>query len=86
MVTAVGMQWRETVADAVYTQPVNAVAGTPGRAGRYTGTYGQLRADYALSGHVWLALETVRFAVGDVVRQVGGHDSNYVGAEIRIGW
>ena len=86
VVTALGMQWRESVADAVYTQPVNAVLGTSGRAGRYTGTYGQLRADYALNGHAWLALEVVHFAVGDVIRQVGGHDSNYVGAEIRMGW
>jgi hypothetical protein len=83
---AIGTQWRETTADAVYTQPDIAVAGTPGRAGRYTGTYGQFRADYTLSAHVWLALEMVHFKVSDVIREVGGHDSNYIGAEIRMGW
>ena len=34
---AVGFQWRETTADAVYTQPTIPVAGTVGRPGRYTG-------------------------------------------------
>jgi hypothetical protein len=86
LMTAIGAQWRETTADAVYTQPDSAVAGTAGRAGQYTGTYGQFRGDYTLTEHVWLALEVVHFAVGDVIREVGGHDSNYIGAEIRMGW
>jgi alginate export protein len=86
LMTAIGAQWRETTADAVYTQPDNAVAGTAGRAGQYTGTYGQFRGDYILTEHVWLALEVVHFAVSDVIREVGGHDSNYIGAEIRMGW
>ena len=82
---AVGMQWRETMADAVYTQPDIPIAGTLGRPGRYTGTYGQIRADYALS-HVSLALEAVHFAIADAIRAAGGKDSNYVGAEIKYGW
>jgi Alginate export len=86
LMTAIGAQWRETTADAVYTQPDSAVAGTAGRAGQYTGTYGQFRGDYTLTEHVWLALEVVHFAVSDVIREVGGHDSNYIGAEIRMGW
>jgi hypothetical protein len=83
---AVGMQWRETTADAVYTQPDIPVAGTVGRPGRYTGTYGQIRADYGLNSHVSLALEAVHFAIGDAIRGAGGHDSNYVGAEFKYGW
>jgi len=83
---AVGMQWRETTADAVYTQPDIPVAGTVGRPGRYTGTYGQIRADYALNPHVSMALEVVHFAIADAVRGAGGHDSNYVGAEFKYGW
>jgi hypothetical protein len=83
---AVGMQWRETTADAVYTQPEIPVAGTAGRPGRYTGTYGQFRADYTLNSHVSLALEVVHFAIADTLREAGGHDSNYVGAEFKYGW
>jgi len=48
LMTAIGAQWRETTADAIYSQPDNAVS--------------------------------------DVIREVGGHDSNYIGAEIRMGW
>jgi hypothetical protein len=83
---AVGFQWRETTADAVYTQPDIPVAGTVGHPGRYTGTYGQFRTDYILNSHVSLALEVVHFAIGDALRGAGGHDSNYVGAEIKYGW
>jgi hypothetical protein len=86
LMAAIAGQWRETTADAVYTQPDIPVAGTAGHAGQYTGTYGQFRADYALTEHVALALEVVHFAVADVIRQVGGHDGDYVGAEIRLGW
>jgi Alginate export len=83
---AVGFQWRETTADAVYTQPDIPVAGTVGHPGRYTGTYGQFRTDYILNSHVSLALEVVHFAIGDALRAAGGHDSNYVGAEFKYGW
>jgi alginate export protein len=86
LVGALGFQWRETTADAVYTQPDIGVPGTAGRSGRYTGTYGQLRADWAVTYHVALALEVVHFAVDDAVREIGGHDSNYVGAEVKYGW
>jgi Alginate export len=86
LMVAFAGQWRETTADAVYTQPDIPIAGTAGHTGQYTGTYGQFRADYALNQHVWLALEVVHFAVADVIREVGGHDGNYVGAEIRLGW
>ncbi len=83
---AIAPQWRETTADAVYTQPDIPVAGTVGRPGQYTGTYGQLRIDWALNKQVALALEAVHFAVSDVIHRVGGHDGDYIGPEIRLGW
>jgi hypothetical protein len=83
---AAAAQWRETTADAVYTQPNIPVAGTAGHPGHYTGTYGQIRADYALTSYSSLALEVVHFAVGDAIRRAGGHDSNYVGLEYKWGW
>lgn len=86
IMAALGAQWRETTADAVYTQPDIPVAGTAGRAGRYTGTYGQLRLDSSLTEHVAVALEVVHFKTSEVIHEVGGHDSNYVGAEVRYGW
>jgi hypothetical protein len=79
-------QWRETTADAVYTQPNIPIAGTAGHPGRYTGTYGQLRTDWAVTPHYSVALEAVHFAVSDVIRRAGGHDGDYLGAEIKFGW
>jgi hypothetical protein len=83
---AAGAQWRETTADAVYTQPDIPVADTAGHPGRYTGTYGQLRIDETLTEHWNVALEAVHFAIADAIRAAGGHDSRYVGAEVRFGW
>jgi Alginate export len=83
---AAGLQWRETTADAVYTQPDMPVPGTVGRPGAYTGTYAQFRSDWALTSHISFAVELVHFAIGDTLSAVGGHDSNYVGIELRCGW
>jgi hypothetical protein len=79
-------QWRETTGDAVYIQPNIPVPNTAGRPGRFTGTYGQFRADWAVTSHYTAAIEAVHFAGADVIRQAGGHDGNYVGVELKYGW
>ena len=86
MMFAVAAQWRETTADAVYTQPNIPVAGTAGRPGRYTGTYFQFRADYTIAPYASAALELVHFAIGDALRRAGGHNGNYMGLEVKWGW
>ncbi|HET7085409.1 MAG TPA: alginate export family protein [Rhizomicrobium sp.] len=83
---AVAAQWRETMADAVYTQPNIPVAGTAGHGGSYTGTYVQGRFDWQVTEHFSAALEAVRFQVADSIRQAGGHDGTYLGVEGKIGW
>ena len=84
--SGIGTEWRETVADAIYTLPDVPVPDTAGRGGRYVGTYGQFRADCDLTPHIALALEAVHFLVGATVVSAGGHDTNYFGAEVRYGW
>jgi hypothetical protein len=85
--SGIGVEWRETVADAIYTLPDVPVPDTAGRGGRYVGTYGQFRADCGLTPHIELALQAVHFAAGATVVSVGGHDTNnYFGAEVRYGW
>ena len=79
-------QWRETTADAVYSQPNIPIRGTAGVPGLYTGTYGQIRVDWALTRHAAVAVEAVHFAVGDVIRRAGGRTSDYLGVEIKYGW
>jgi hypothetical protein len=82
----IGVEWRATVADAIYTLPDVPVPDTAGRGGRYVGTYGQFRAECGLTPHIALALEAVHFSAGATVVSVGGHDTNYLGAEVRYGW
>jgi hypothetical protein len=86
LTTGVGVEWRETVADAIYTLPDVPVPDTAGHGSHYVGTYGQFRADYNLTPHIALALEYVHFSVGATVVSVGGHDTDYFGAEVRYGW
>jgi Alginate export len=83
---AVAAQWRENTADAVYTQPDVPVPNTAGRPGAYTGSYGQLRLDWTIDRQTSFAVEAVHFAIGEALRNAGGHDANYLGVEIKRGW
>lgn len=83
---AVAAQWRETTADAVYTQPDIPVPKTAGRGGAYTGTYVQTRLDWQVTPHFSTALEAVRFQVADSILQAGGHNGNFLGVEGKLGW
>jgi hypothetical protein len=83
---AVAAQWRQTTADAVYTQPDIPVAGTAGRGGAYTGSYAQTRIDWQANPHFAMALEAVRFDIGSAIRQAGGRDATYLGLEGKLGW
>ncbi len=82
----VGSEWRATIADAIYTLPDRPVPNTAGRGGRYVGAYGQLRADYALTSQIALALELVHFSAGPTIVSAGGHNTDYFGTEVRYGW
>lgn len=86
VMAAVGLQWRETIADAIYVQPNVPVAGTASTGSAWTGAYGQLRVDYAFNEHLTGAIEAVHFAVGETILGVGGHTSNYLGVQLQYGW
>jgi hypothetical protein len=86
LLLAAGLQWRETTGDAIYTQPDIPVPNTAGHPGLYTGTYGQIRLDWAIDSQALFAIEAVHFAVGDAIQRAGGHDSDYAGIEIKYGW
>jgi Alginate export len=83
---ALAGQWRETTADAVYQFPGFPVGGTAGRPGRYTGAYGEIRGAWTITPHYSVAFDAVRYAIGDAIREAGGHDANYLGVELRYGW
>jgi Alginate export len=86
LMLAAAAQWRETTADAVYTQPDIPVRLTAGRPSQYTGSYGQVRVDWAVTPSTSFALEAVHFQIGDAIRRAGGHNSNYVGIQYAVGW
>src|SRR6202034_2656036 len=61
LLAAVGFQWRETTADAVYAQGSAAVPDTAGHGTRWTGFYTQVRADWQVDANVTAAIEAVHF-------------------------
>jgi hypothetical protein len=86
VMAAVGFLWRMTTADAVYAQPLIAVAGTAGQPGRYTGAYAQLRVDWQAYANLKLALEAVHYQIGPALERAHAHDSNYLGVEFKFSW
>ncbi|NWD76931.1 alginate export family protein [Pseudomonas gingeri] len=86
VMTAVGLLWRQTTEDAVYVQPNLPVSGTAGQGNRWTGAYGQMRTDYAFNANLTGAIEAVHYQIGQSLRNAGGHDSNYLGVELKFGW
>lgn len=83
---AVGFQWRQTTADAVYVQPNIPLPGTAGRGGRWTGVYGQVRADYVFNANFTGAVEAVHYDAGSAIRKAGGRDGDYIGVEGKFMW
>jgi hypothetical protein len=86
LLAALGFQWRQTTADAVYVQPNIPVRGTAAVGGRWSGLYGQVRGEWAITPNLAGAVEVVRYWVGDVIRSAGGHDSRYVNVQLQFSW
>lgn len=86
VMTALGLQWRQTTGDAVYVQNMQGVPRTAGQGARWTGAYAQLRADWIVTTNVTTSLEAVHFHAGDSLRAAGGRDVNYLGVEAKFGW
>lgn len=86
LMAALGFQWRQTTADAIYVQPNLPLPGSTGQGGSWTGVYGQVRADYAFNANFTAALEAVHFDVGRAIRMAGGRDGDYVGVEGKFIW
>ncbi|KPC55415.1 alginate export family protein [Amantichitinum ursilacus] len=83
---AVGGLWRQSTADAIYTQPNIAVAGSAGAGSSWTGAYDQLRLDTRFNRNLTGAVELVHYAIGGTLRDLGGHNGNYASAELKLLW
>ena len=86
LLAALGFQWRESTADAVYAQGSTAVPGTAGKGGMWTGAYAQVRADWLVAANVTTSLEAVHFQVSDDLKAAGGRNADYLGVEMKLGW
>lgn len=83
---ALGLQWRATIADAVYAQGSAVAPRTAGTGSRWTGAYAQLRTDWTINRNVTASIEAVHFQVGDTIRSAGGRNADYLGVELKFGW
>ncbi len=86
MRAALAGQWRETTADAIYTQPFGRVPGTTGPGNRWTGAYGQLVLEYALNANLMASVEAVHYEAGAALRKAGRSDTDYLAVELRYAW
>jgi hypothetical protein len=86
VITSFGMLWRQTTQDAIYVQPDIPVPGTAGEPGHRSSTYGQVQINWNATRSLSFALEADRYFVAPALRLAGGHDSDYLGAEVRWGW
>jgi hypothetical protein len=86
LLAGVGLLWRQTTDDAVYTMPNVPVAGTAAGGTPWTGAYVQLRADYRFDQSYTGSVEAVHYQVGSTLRDAGGRDSNYFRAELKFAW
>lgn len=78
---AAAAQWRATTHDAIYLQPAAAVPGSADFGSRWTGSYGQLRADWRLSPHFAFAIEAVHYEAGATLRALGRRSSSFLAIE-----
>jgi hypothetical protein len=86
VIASFGILWRQTTQDAIYVQPDVPVPGTAGEPGRRSSTYGEVQANWNATRSLSFDLEADRYFVAPVLRRAGGHDSDYLEAEVRWGW
>lgn len=66
--------WRESLSDAFYTTPLNAVPGTAAPSGRYVGNQLDFELDWQINRHIRLNAYHVHFFAGETIRNAGGKD------------
>jgi hypothetical protein len=86
LMTALGLQWRETTHDSIYVFPVIPIANSAGHGSAWSAAYWQERIDWVIDAHWSSAIELVHYQIGNALRRAGGHDSNYAGFELKFGW
>ncbi|MCR5942657.1 alginate export family protein [Ochrobactrum sp. XJ1] len=86
LMAGVGLLWRHTTQDDIYTLPSVPVVGTAGEGSAWTGTYLQVKADHRFNPNLTGSLEAVHYQVGSALEAAGGRNSNYFRAELKLVW
>lgn len=81
-----GLLWRQSTHDSIYTLPSVPLAATAGTGDAWTGAYAQLKADYKFTANLTGSMEAVYYDVGSTLRDAGGRDSKYFRAELKFVW
>ncbi|WP_434035005.1 alginate export family protein [Cupriavidus sp. a3] len=69
--------WRQTTSDAVYTAAAVPIAGTAGRAGRFTSSQLALDVFWQVNRHLAMNAGLVHVDIARVLSAVGGHNTNF---------
>ena len=71
-------RWRDSTADAIYLQPLTALAGTAGRGGRWVGQAYAIDANWRPTRNLNFVGEVVHETAGDVIHQAGGRRADFL--------
>ncbi len=82
----VGLQWRETTQDAVYTFPVTPIAHTAGQGSLWSAAYFQFDIVKKINANVTLSAEFVHYQVGAAIQAAGGHNAEYGNVQVSVAW
>jgi len=70
--------WRQTTRDAIYAPPLEPIARTAGRGGRFIGQQSIVGLEWQATRQLTIAGQYVHFWRGDTLREVGGRDVDFV--------
>jgi len=81
-----GLQWRQTTQDAIYTIPTQAIPNTLGRGDLWSAAYLQLDIAQKINAHITVSAQIVQYQVGETIRRAGGHDTDYAMVQLSLAW
>jgi hypothetical protein len=83
---AIGLQWRETTHDAIYTFPAIPIANTAGRGALWSAAYLQFDVTRKINANATVSAEFVHYQIGATIRDAGGHNSDYGNLQLSLAW
>jgi hypothetical protein len=70
---------------SVLADPALRTDHTAGHGSHYSGSYTQIRLDWAISTHLTGALDVEHFVQSRSLHEAGAHDGNFIALELKFG-